>query len=105
MDRLIDKLTKFNKDRDWEKFHTPSNLAKSISIEAAELLELFQWQEEPKSIDKLKEELADVMLYSLMLANKYDFDIEEILMNKIVKNEEKYPIEKVKGTSKKYNEI
>lgn len=104
MKDIINRLKKFNCDRDWSKFHTSANLAKSICIESSELLELFQWQEDPKSIDELKRELADVMLYSLMLAEKYDFDVEEILNSKIDENEKKYPVEKVKGSSKKYNE-
>lgn len=104
MKEILEKLRKFNDERDWVKFHTPSNIAKSICIEAAELLELFQWSEEPKSADKLKEELADVLLYSLMLLDKYNLDINEILLNKINSNEKKYPVDKAKGNSKKYNE-
>jgi len=104
MKEILEKLRKFNVERDWGKFHTPSNIAKSICIEAAELLELFQWGEEPKSTEKLKEELADVLLYSLMLADKYNFNIKEIMIDKINSNEKKYPVEKAKGNSKKYNE-
>lgn len=104
MKNVLERLRKFNLDRDWTKFHTPSNLAKSICIEASELLELFQWQETPKSIEELKKELADVMLYSIMLADKYGFNIEDLLNKKIDENEKKYPIEKAKGNSKKYDE-
>jgi len=104
MEEIIKTIRKFNLDRDWNQFHTPSNLAKSLVIEATELLELFQWQEEPKSIDDLKEELADVFTYALMLADHYSFDLETIINDKIKKNAEKYPIEKARGKSNKYDD-
>lgn len=95
----------FNTEREWHQFHTPANLAKSIVIEASELLELFQWQDQPKSLDNLKEELADVLSYCLMLAQHYDLDLEEILEAKIKKNALKYPTDKAKGRSEKYDEF
>lgn len=98
----VDKIIKFNNDRNWKNFHTPGNLAKSISIEAAELLECFQWDEE---YDKshVVEELADVFIYSINMANALNVDIDEIINDKLKINGEKYPIDKYKGTSKKYN--
>lgn len=98
------RLSGFVRDRDWEQFHTPENLAKSISIEAAELLEHFQWGDEP-NLDELKDELADVITYCILLAKKYDWDINEIVNRKITKNEAKYPVEKSKGNSKKYDQL
>jgi len=104
MDELISKLIKFQEDRDWKKFHTPENLAKSISIEAAELLEHFQWG---KYYDngKVAEELADVLIYSIYMADAMNLDIEEIILDKIAKNAIKYPINKSKGNAKKYTEF
>lgn len=104
MEEIIKTIRKFNEDRDWNQFHTPSNLAKSLVIEASELLELFQWQEEPKSLQDLKEELADVFTYALMLADHYNLDLDQIINDKIKKNAKKYPIEKAKGKSNKYDE-
>ena len=101
---LLKRLTKFRDDRDWAQFHSGENLAKSICIEASELLEVFQWSDKEKSIDKIKEELADVLLYCALMADRYHLDIDEIMLDKLKKNEEKYPVEKVKGSSKKYNE-
>lgn len=94
MDKIIDKLKQFIKDRNWEKFHTPENLVKSISIEAGELLELYQWGNDWQEIDikRVKEELADILIYSILLSEKYNFDIEEIILSKIKKNERKYPL-------------
>lgn len=99
-----EKIIQFAKDRDWEQFHTPENLAKSISIEANELLECFQWSHE---FDKgrVVEELADVVNYCVLLASKLDVDLEQIVLDKIEKNSEKYPIEKAKGISKKYDKL
>lgn len=100
-----DRIRKFVADRDWDQFHTGSNLAKSIVIEAAELLEVFQWSEKERSVDKVKEELADVLTYCYMLADKYDIDVDQIVLEKMAKNEEKYPADVFRGSSKKYNEI
>ena len=102
--KLYDRLMKFRDDRDWSQFHTGENLAKSICIEAAELLEVYQWDHKEKSLDKVKEELADVFLYATLMADHYHLNIEEIMLEKLKKNEEKYPVEMVKGSSKKYNE-
>lgn len=103
-DTTINKIIKFNSDRDWGKFHTPENLSKSILIEAAELLENFQWGNE-FDVDNIKEELADVLMYSIMLAIKLDLSIDEIILQKLKKNEEKYSVENAKGNSKKYTEF
>lgn len=104
MDELISEIIKFQKERDWKKFHTPENLAKSISIEAAELLEHFQWGKEYDS-SEVADELADVLIYCIYMADAMDFDIEEIILNKMEKNAVKYPVEKSKGNSKKYTEF
>lgn len=106
MDEIIKELIKFRNDRDWEQFHNPKDLAVALNIEAGELLESFLWKshEEAKK-EKVKEELADVFAYAFLLADKYDFDVKEIIMEKIKKNGEKYPIDKSKGTAKKYNEL
>jgi NTP pyrophosphatase (non-canonical NTP hydrolase) len=106
---LIDELTKFRDERNWSQFHNTKDLALAISIEAAELNELFLWKttEESELVDiaKLKEELADVLAFSLLLAGKHNFDVKEIVLDKIKKNGEKYPVEKSKGTAKKYTEL
>ena len=104
MDEIRDKLRKFNEERDWEQFHSPENLAKSIAIEAGELLECFQWSDEYDR-NAVSEEIADVMNYCIMLADKIGVDPKEIMLNKIDRNAEKYPVEKAKGSSKKYNEL
>lgn len=101
---IIDKLIKFRDDRNWKQFHTGENLAKSICLEAAELLEIYQWSSEACDIERVKEELADVLMYSLMLAQHYDLDVNEIILNKMEKNAKKYPIEFAYGNSKKYTE-
>lgn len=103
---IIDALIKFRNDRDWEQFHNPKDLAVALNIEAGELLENFLWKSyKEANKEKVKEELADVLAYAFLLAEKYNFDIKEILMEKIKKNGEKYPVEKAKGTAKKYNEL
>ena len=106
---LIDKLKLFRDARDWAQFHDPRNLALAISIEASELNELFLWksEEEVRSIekDRLQEELADVFAYALLMADRCGFDVEEIILRKIALNEQKYPVDKAKGTAKKYNEL
>ena len=99
-----DRIRRFTSDRDWDQFHSPENLAKSISIEAAELLECFQWSSEDFDIEHVKEELADVLVYCYDLVDKLDLDDDEIINSKMEKNEVKYPIDVVKGSSKKYNE-
>jgi len=103
---IIDALIKFRNDRDWEQFHNPKDLAVALSIEAGELLENFLWKSaEEANPEKVKEELADILAYAFLLADKYGFDVREILLDKIKKNGEKYPVEKAKGTAKKYNEL
>jgi NTP pyrophosphatase (non-canonical NTP hydrolase) len=106
---LIDELIKFRDARNWNQFHNTKDLALALSIEAAELNELFLWKtnEESELVDrnKLKEELADVLAFSLLLAGKHGFDVKEIVLEKIRKNNEKYPVEKAKGTARKYNEL
>ena len=101
MDDLKGELIKFQRERDWKKFHTPENLAKSISIESAELLEHFQWQKEYDE-SEVADELADVLIYCLYMADALDFDVKEIIRNKMVKNAIKYPTDKAKGNAKKY---
>jgi len=102
-------LIEFRNKRDWEQFHDSKNLATAIAIEAAELNELFLWKniDESEKVDrnKIKEELADVLAFSFLLAEKHGFNIKEIMLDKIKKNGEKYPVEKAKGTAKKYNEL
>ena len=104
MDELIDGLIEFQKERDWKKFHTPENLAKSISIEAAELLEHFQWGKE-YDVGEVSEELADVLIYCIYMADSLNLDIEEIILDKMEKNAIKYPVDKAKGNAKKYTEF
>jgi len=101
----IDRIRKFTEDRDWDQFHSPSNLAKSIVIEAAELLECFQWDNEEFDEQHVKEELADVMVYCQNLLDKLGFDEDEIINMKMAQNEAKYPVEKAKGSNVKYNEL
>ena len=94
----------FNKERDWNQFHSPENLAKSISIEAGELLECFQWN---SNYDKKEvcEELADVVNYCILLANKLDVDLKQIILDKLEVTRKKYPVEKAKGVSTKYTKL
>lgn len=101
----IERIKKFNSDRNWDQFHSPANLAKGLSIEASELLECFLWDEENYNIDKVKEELADVIIYVQDLLNKLNLDVDEIVNNKMAQNEAKYPIEKAYGRSNKYDEL
>ena len=103
---LTQKLIRFRDARDWKQFHNPKDLAVALSIESAELLEAFLWKtSEEASKDKIKEELADVLAYALLLANECGLDVAEIVLAKIEANNLKYPIDKVKGSTKKYNEI
>ncbi|MGX7107489.1 nucleotide pyrophosphohydrolase [Hutsoniella sourekii] len=106
---LMKKVDQFRDERDWRQFHNEKDLALSISLEAAELLEIFQWKTSKEAIesdlDHLKEELADVIIYSLMLASNLNLDIEEIIIDKLAKNAEKYPVDKAKGIKRKYDEL
>lgn len=97
MEELRNKIMEFVEDRNWGQFHSPANLAKSIIIEAAELLELFQWDEDNADHERVKEELADIIIYSIQLADKCNFDLREIILNKIKINEKRYPTEKLRG--------
>ena len=101
----INRIRKFTKDRDWDQFHSPSNLAKSIVIEAAELFECFQWDNDKFDEQHVKEELADVMVYCQKLLDKLGFDADEIINMKMSQNEAKYPVEKAKGSNAKYDEL
>ncbi|MDI6453542.1 nucleotide pyrophosphohydrolase [Peloplasma aerotolerans] len=105
MKEIIDQLIKFRDDRNWKQFHTPENLSKSIVLEAAELLENYQWGTMNENKENIKEEIADIVAYCLLLCDCYGFDIKDILKEKIEKNEVKYPIEKSYGKSNKYNKI
>ena len=103
--RTINRIRRFTTDRDWDQFHSPANLAKSISIEASELLECFQWSDEDYDLEHVKEELADVLVYCVDMADKLDLDMDEIINAKMDKNEKKYPVDKSKGSSKKYSDL
>ena len=105
MKEVIERIIKFRDDRDWKQFQTLDNLAKSISIESAELLENFQWDTENINLKNVEEELADVLIYSYLMAITMDVDVKEIMLKKIEKNEKKYPVEKSKGISTKYTEL
>ncbi len=104
MNEVIQRVLQFRDSRNWSQFHTPENLSKSIVIEASELLELFQWSSEVDQTE-LSDELADVFVYAILLMNHYGLNFEEIIFNKIKKNEEKYPVEKAYGKSTKYNKL
>ncbi len=101
----IDRIRKFTKDRDWDQFHSPANLAKSISIEANELLECFQWSDTDYDIVHVREELADVLVYCRDMLDKLDLDEDEIINEKMSKNEAKYPVDKAKGKADKYDRL
>jgi len=104
--KIIDLILEFRNERDWEQFHNAKDLALALSIEVAELNELFLWKSaEEVNIERLKEELADVLYCSFLLAHKFKFNIQEIIVDKIEKNSQKYPIEKSKGISKKYSDL
>lgn len=112
VDNIKKTLKKFSEDRDWDKFHSPKNLSMALSVEASELVEIFQWLTEEQSYNlndskKLhaEEEVADIAIYLLRICTKLDIDLEDAILKKMKKNEEKYPVEKVKGSAKKYTEI
>ena len=108
-DETIQRVIRFRDDRDWRQFHTPKDLAISMSLEAAELLELFQWSgtdlECTEKREKLREELADVLSYCILMADVCGLDLDEIMNEKITKNEAKYPVEKARGNAAKYTEL
>ncbi len=106
IDRLTEALIAFREARDWKQFHNPKDLAVAVSVESGELLEQFLWkQPEEVNVEKVKEEIADVLAYILLLTNHYGFDLSEILLAKIASNELKYPVDKAKGSAKKYDEL
>ncbi len=106
LQEIIDRLIAFRNDRDWEQFHNPKDLALAINIEAGELLELYLWKSaDAADQEKVKEELADVFSFAFLLAHQYGFDVKQIIFDKIAKNAEKYPVEKAKGSAKKYDEL
>jgi NTP pyrophosphatase (non-canonical NTP hydrolase) len=106
IEEITNALIKFRNERDWEQFHNPKDLALALSIEAGELLENFLWKSpDDAKKEKVKEELADVFAYAFLLAEKYQLDVKEIVLEKIKINAEKYPVAKAKGTAKKYNEL
>jgi NTP pyrophosphatase (non-canonical NTP hydrolase) len=106
INEILEKLREFNIERDWDQFHNGKDLAVALSIEASELLEAFLWkQPEDANRDKVKEELADVLNYAFQMADRYGFDIKQIMLEKLQKNAEKYPVDKAKGSAKKYNEL
>ena len=102
--KTLERVRHFTTDRDWDQYHTPDNLAKTIIIEAGELLECFQWNDD-YNIEKVKEELADVIVNCQNLADKLGLDVDDIVNAKMEQNEKKYPVEKSKGRAKKYNEL
>ena len=106
IEEILNELRRFNEDRDWDQFHNGKDLAIGLSVEASELLEAFLWKApEDVKTDKVREELADVLNYAFQMADKYNLDIKEIMLEKIRKNAAKYPVEKAKGSAKKYNEL
>ena len=104
-EQTIDRIRRFTEDRDWDQFHSPVNLAKSISIEANELLECFQWSDTDYDIQHVKEELADVLVYCRNMLDKLELDEDEIVNMKMDQNEAKYPVSKSKGKSDKYSDL
>lgn len=105
MKDIIEQIRVFNTERDWDKFHSPENLAKSISIEAGELLECFQWNSENYNKEEVCEELADVFTYCILMAMKLNVSPEDIILKKLEKTNKKYPVEKAKGISTKYTKL
>ena len=101
----IERIRRFSDDREWDQFHTPENLAKSIVIEAAELLECFQWSDSEYDLQHVKEELADVIVYTQNMVDKLGLDVDEIVNMKMEQNEKKYPVEKAKGSAAKYDQL
>lgn len=106
INEIMEQIVHFTKERDWDQFHNGKDLALALSIEASELNESFLWKKpEEVNVEKIKEELADVLNYAFLIAHKYDLDIKEIILSKLKKNSEKYPVSKAKGSAKKYNEL
>lgn len=106
LEELRDLISQFNKDRDWDQFHDGKNLAIGLSVEASELLEPFLWKNaEEVPVEKIREELADVVIFAIQMADKYNLDIRQIVLDKVAKNAMKYPVEKAKGVATKYTEL
>ena len=106
LEELRKAIVKFTQERDWDQFHNGKDLALALSIEAAELNEAFLWKDASEvNVEKIKEELADIINYALLIADKYDLDVKQIVLDKIKRNAEKYPVEKAYGSAKKYNEL
>lgn len=106
INQILGELRRFNEERDWDQFHNGKDLAIAISLEASELLECFLWKSpEEAKLERIREELADVLSYAFQMADKYNLDIKEIMLDKLRKNAEKYPADKARGTAKKYNEL
>lgn len=108
-DTLINKLIQFRDERNWKQFHNPKDLAISLSLEAGELLENFQWKSSKDAVDEnienIKDEIADVVIYAMLLSHELDIDLEQAIRNKIQKNKQKYPVKKAFGSRKKYTEL
>ena len=103
---ITDRIKKFTEERDWAQFHNAKDLALALSIEASELNECFLWKSADQgNVNKIKEELADILIYALLFADKYNFDLNEIISQKLDKNERKYPVDKAKGNAKKYTDL
>jgi NTP pyrophosphatase (non-canonical NTP hydrolase) len=106
LQQITDRIKKFTQERDWAQFHNAKDLALALSIEASELNECFLWKSpEEGKIEKIEDELADILIYAILFADKYNFDIKELILKKLEKNEQKYPVEKAKGNAKKYTEF
>ena len=106
LEELRKAIVQFTQERDWDQFHNGKDLALALSIEAAELNEAFLWKDASKvNVDKVKEELADIFNYAILIADKYDLDVKQIVLDKLHKNAEKYPVDKAYGSAKKYNEL
>jgi NTP pyrophosphatase (non-canonical NTP hydrolase) len=106
IDSIMEKIVSFTNERDWDQFHNGKDLALALSIEAAELIEAFLWKSAEKvQVEKVEEELADILNYAFLIADKYNLDIEEIILKKLAKNSEKYPVDKSRGNANKYSEL
>ena len=106
INQILGELRRFNEERDWDQFHNGKDLAIAISLEASELLECFLWKSpEEAKLEKIREELADVLSYAFQMADKYHLDIKEIMLDKLKQNAKKYPADKARGSAKKYNEL
>ena len=106
LEELRQSIVKFTQDRDWDQFHNGKDLALALSIEAAELNVSYLWKKaEDVNVEKVKEELADIFNYAILIADKYDLDIKQIVLDKLKRNAEKYLVEKAYGSAKKYNEF